>query len=319
MVASLVAGSAVSAADLVPFRIGEASPANTFLAIWMAADAGLYAAHGLQLEIVPDDRRKRNRGCLRRRAHRCYAYRPVVGRARQCRAVPTCALSPRSAMSSASRFSASRGSKPRMISKGGIVGISSAGSESDATITIALGQLGLKRADVTIKEIGTRRFEALQSRRGDGEARSTNPIAAAPYSSGLTALVDLAPQQIPWLFSGLVAKRPFIQSNPDVLKRFLEATIEGNRPRDRGGGPRQGRPGKGKWASMIQKSSTFPTRISRRKHRSTPKYRSRARAIIEQIAAPGASKSLDDYIDTNLGDTLKAEGFFDAAGQKKGQ
>jgi hypothetical protein len=28
--------SAATAAELLPFRIGEAAPANTFLAIWMA-------------------------------------------------------------------------------------------------------------------------------------------------------------------------------------------------------------------------------------------------------------------------------------------
>jgi ABC-type nitrate/sulfonate/bicarbonate transport system substrate-binding protein len=43
---------AAGAAELVPFRVGEAAPANTFLAIWMAQAAGFYEAQGLQLEIV---------------------------------------------------------------------------------------------------------------------------------------------------------------------------------------------------------------------------------------------------------------------------
>ena len=47
MIASLAAGQSARAADLVPFRVGESSPANTFLAIWMAEDAGFYAANGL--------------------------------------------------------------------------------------------------------------------------------------------------------------------------------------------------------------------------------------------------------------------------------
>ena len=53
MIASLAAGQSARAADLVPFRVGESSPANTFLAIWMAEDAGFYAANGLKLDIVP--------------------------------------------------------------------------------------------------------------------------------------------------------------------------------------------------------------------------------------------------------------------------
>jgi hypothetical protein len=36
-----------------------------------------------------------------------------------------------------------------------------------------------------------------------------------------------------------------------------------------------------------------------------------ARAIIEQIAKPGASQELEDYIDLSLLNALKAEGFFD--------
>src|SRR5436190_6364676 len=46
-------GFAADAAELIPFRVGQAAPANTFLAIWMAQAAGLYEAQGLQLAIVP--------------------------------------------------------------------------------------------------------------------------------------------------------------------------------------------------------------------------------------------------------------------------
>jgi hypothetical protein len=45
-------GSAATAAELTPFRVGEAAPANTFLAIWMAEVAGLYQSQGLELEVV---------------------------------------------------------------------------------------------------------------------------------------------------------------------------------------------------------------------------------------------------------------------------
>ena len=38
--------------ELVTFKVGEASPANTFFAIWMANAAELYEANGLKLEIV---------------------------------------------------------------------------------------------------------------------------------------------------------------------------------------------------------------------------------------------------------------------------
>ena len=34
------------------FKVGEASPANTFFAIWMAEAAGLYEQNGLNFEII---------------------------------------------------------------------------------------------------------------------------------------------------------------------------------------------------------------------------------------------------------------------------
>ena len=39
--------------DTIPFTVGKAAPANTFLAIWMAEDAGLYADQGLGFDIFP--------------------------------------------------------------------------------------------------------------------------------------------------------------------------------------------------------------------------------------------------------------------------
>jgi hypothetical protein len=50
---------AAGAAELIPFRVGEATPANTFLAIWMAQAAGFYEA-AQQLPAVD--------GWMRRRA-----------------------------------------------------------------------------------------------------------------------------------------------------------------------------------------------------------------------------------------------------------
>ena len=34
------------------FKVGEASPANTFFAIWMAEAAGLYEQNGLDFGII---------------------------------------------------------------------------------------------------------------------------------------------------------------------------------------------------------------------------------------------------------------------------
>ena len=41
-------------------------------------------------------------------------------------------------------------------------------------------------------------------------------------------LVDLVPEQIPWLFSGIVVRHGDIAARRDLLMRFLKASIEGN-------------------------------------------------------------------------------------------
>src|SRR5262249_59908305 len=76
-------------------------------------------------------------------------------------------------MSNVIRFvvGAARGVRPPADLKGGVIGVSTFGSESDSTISIALERWGLTRADVTVKEYGggSRRLAAVKS----GEIKAT--------------------------------------------------------------------------------------------------------------------------------------------------
>src|SRR5258708_29596331 len=53
--------SAATAAELTPFRLPEAAPANTFLAIWMAQVPGFYQTQGFQLQVVRVGRSSQSR------------------------------------------------------------------------------------------------------------------------------------------------------------------------------------------------------------------------------------------------------------------
>jgi ABC-type nitrate/sulfonate/bicarbonate transport system substrate-binding protein len=113
--------------------------------------------------------------------------------------------------------------------KGGVVGVSSFGSESDTTVTLALERLGLTRNDITLKEYGgaTRRLAALKS--GEIKATAINePVASLAREEGVNVMVDLVAQKIPWLFSGIVVRRSDLRDRPGVIGRFLRAAIEGN-------------------------------------------------------------------------------------------
>jgi ABC-type nitrate/sulfonate/bicarbonate transport system substrate-binding protein len=193
--------------------------------------------------------------------------------------------------------------------KGGTIGISTFGSESDATVTLAMQRLGLSRGDVALKEYGggMRRLEAVKS----GEIKATpinEPIASLARSEGVNVLVDLVPEQIPWVFSSVVVRRSDIAQRHDALTRFLKATIEGNRLA-------LGEPGRAKAVLAkelkIADSNVLDVTYEDFRAQSPPNAEmslAGAANILAQLS-PGGANVLD-YVDTSLLDALRAEGFF---------
>lgn len=312
--ATEVEQSAASAAEPIPFSVGEASPANTYLAIWMAEEAGLYAAQGLTLNTVP-----------------------MVGGRESAPALEAGTIQlMHIGMSSVVRANAG-GSDLRLIGslsniirqtmflapgvdgaedlRGGIIGISSAGSESDSTTTLALEQLGLRRDDVTIEEIGRERFEAVQS----GAVSATmlgEPYRSEALAAGLNPIVDLYADRIPWLFSGLTVDRAYLRSNREVILRFMRATVEGN-------------------YFAVSDEVRAKAVLARELGLSDPEIidasynnfkaetpinaeidRAGAENIMAALAGRGASNNVEDYIDMSIGEELRAEGFYAAMQEK---
>ncbi len=226
----LIAGWAqpVAAAELTHLKVGISEPVNTVLALWMARAGGLYAAQGLDVEIR--NMNGGSRGAQELQSGRIDAMH--VGLSSVIRLNQDGGdLRTIASLSNVIRFTffAAPGVKTPADLKGGVVGVSAFGSESDSTVTLALGRLGLRRDDVVLKEYGggMRRLEALKS----GEIKGTainEPVASLAREARLTAMVDLAAEQIPWLFSSIVVKANSLHSRRDVLMRFLKATVEGN-------------------------------------------------------------------------------------------
>jgi NitT/TauT family transport system substrate-binding protein len=200
--------------------------------------------------------------------------------------------------------------------KGGTVGVSTFGSESDATVTLALQRLGLTRANVTLKEYGggMKRIAAVQS--GEIKATAVNePVTSIARERGLYPLVDLVAEHIPWLFSGVVVKKDFLDAHRDTLKRFLLATVEGNylalsdatRARE-------------VLASETKTTDPKVLDISYEDFRQqSPANLAPVRAGADNIVAQfpaEVSRRVEDYVDTSLLEELKADGAL-AALQKK--
>jgi ABC-type nitrate/sulfonate/bicarbonate transport system substrate-binding protein len=202
--------------------------------------------------------------------------------------------------------------------KGGTIGVSTFGSESDSTVTLALQRLGLSRGDVTLKEYGggPRRLAAVKS--GEIKATALNePFTSLAREQGLNVMVDLVPEQVPWLFSGITVRRDEVAGNRDALTRFLKATIEGNYL-----ALSDEKRTKAILAKELKINDPRIIDISYNDFRQqSPPDLEPSRRGAENILAqlPGGSSRIEDYVDTGILDELKQAGFFAQMQQKYGK
>jgi ABC-type nitrate/sulfonate/bicarbonate transport system substrate-binding protein len=180
---------------------------------------------------------------------------------------------------------------------------------------LALRRIGLTREDVTIKEIGTDRLTPLRS----GAVAATvlgEPHRGQAITLGLRVIADLYAERIPWLYSGLTVDRAYLQANQDTVKKFLKATIEGNHL-----AVSDEKRAKSVLARELKLTDPKVIDQSYANFKAeTPPHaeldRAGAENVLATVAPPGASRNLNDYIDTALMDELRREGFMDAMDRK---
>jgi NitT/TauT family transport system substrate-binding protein len=308
----------VRAAEVTTLKVGISEPVNTVLAIWMADSAGFYAANGLKVEII--NMSGGSRGAAELAAGRIDAMH--VGLSSVVRLNRNGSdLRIVAALANVIRFTffSAPGITNAAGLKGGIVGVSTFGSESDATVTLALQRLGLNRDDVTLREVGggSRRLAAVKS--GEIQATAVNePTASIAREQGVHVLVDLVPERIPWLFTGIAVRRETIENRRDVLTRFLRATAEGNTlaisdsARAREVLARQTNTND---AKILDISYDDFTQLSPPTIEPTG---AAAANILAQFPA-GGSMNVADHVDTRMLDELKRQGFFQALEHKYGK
>jgi ABC-type nitrate/sulfonate/bicarbonate transport system substrate-binding protein len=312
---ALFAGALPAAAQQpIELKAGIADPVNTVLAWYMGRAGGFYAAQGLNVDIL--NMNGGSKGAEELQAGRIDVMH--VGLSSVIRVNQAGGdLRLIGSLSNVIRFTffSAPGVKTAADLKGGVIGVSTFGSESDSTVTLALARLGLTRSDVTIKEYGggLRRLEALKS----GEIKATpinEPIASLAREAGVNVLVDLVPDQIPWLFSGIVVRHSDIEARRDLLTRFLKGTAEGNYA-----ALTDAARAKEVLARELKITSPKVLDITDNdfKQQSPPNLEPSvpgAENILKQF--PNVSQKLGDYIDTSLLDALKKEGFFALLAQK---
>ena len=306
-----------AAEERLMLKAGISDPVNTVLAWYVARDAGLFAAQGLDVEII--NMNGGSRGAAELQAERLDIMH--VGLSSVIR-VNRAGGDLRSigSLSNVIRFTFF--AAPAVITaadlKGGVIGVSTFGSESDSTVTLALQRLGLRRDDVILKEYGggMRRLEAVKS----GEIIATplnEPLASLARAQGVNVLIDLVPEQIAWVFSSIVVRRADIAQRRDMLLRFLKATAEGNHIAlgDAGRARRVLAKELG-----ITDAKILDIAYDDFRAQSPPNIEislQGAENILAQF--PGGSHKVEDYVDMSLIDALRAEAFFSGIDRKYAQ
>lgn len=294
-------------AALTTFNIGQGSPANTFLAVWMAQEAGLYRAHGLDARVVP---MVGGRDCAPEfAAGRLQAMH--IGMSSVVRANTAGAdLVTIGSLSNIVRntFFAAPRIKSAADLKGGTVGISSAGSESDPIVTMALSRLGLKREDVTFKEIGVNRLVPVRTGQVDATVLG-EPHRSQAFAEGIRPLLDLFGDKMPWLYSGLVVSRRYLREDRAAVLAFMKATIEANRIAIKD--PARGKAVLARELSIADAKTldatyeNFKAATPLNAELSLPG----AENVVKFTIVPNASKKVADYIDASIGEELVRSGF----------
>jgi len=301
-------------AEPIVLKVGISERLNTVLAIWMADAAGFYEANGLKLEII--NMNGGSRGAAELAAGRIDAMHVGLSSVVQLNRTGG-DLRIVASLANVIRFTffSGPGVKTAADLKGGVVGVSSFGSESDSTVTFALKRLGLSRDDVTLKEYGggTRRLAAVKS--GEIKATAVNePFSSMAREQGFNVLFDLVPEQIPWLFTAIVVRRGTIAERRDELTRFIRATAEGNylALTDEK---------RAKEVLARQAGITDPKvlDISYNDFKSlSPQNIEPSEAAAKTILAqfPEVSQKVEDYVDSSILDNLRKDGVFTALAQK---
>jgi ABC-type nitrate/sulfonate/bicarbonate transport system substrate-binding protein len=306
-----------ASAQATEFKVGISEPVNTVLAMWMAEAAGVYAAQGLDVEII--NMSGGSHGAQELAAGRIDVMH--VGLSSVVRLNRGGAdLRLVASLSNVIRFTFFSAPNVRTAAdlKGGAVGVSTFGSESDATVTLALQRLGLTRADVTLKEYGggMKRIAAVQS--GDIKATAVNePVSSIARERGLFPLVDLVAEHIPWLFSGVVVKKASLDEKRDTLRRFVLATVEGNYIALSDAARAKAVLQKGAGITDPKVLDISYEDFRQQSPAELEPVRAGADNIIAQFPAD-VSRRVEDYVDGSLLDELRKDGSLAALKQKYG-
>ena len=295
---------------MITFKVGEASPANTFFAIWMAEAAGLYKQNDLGFEVVKMVGGSETGPALSTdKIQLMHIGMSSVVRANSAGFNVTTIGS----LSNVIRSTLFAGPGVNGIEdiKGNKVGISSAGSESELSTVVALEKLGLSRDDIKFQEIGVERLTHLKN----GTVKATmlgEPLRSVAFAEGLMPICDLLAERMPWLYSGLVVDKAYLANNRDAILRFMRATIEGNYL-----AVSDAERAKKVLADVLNITNAKNLDITYDNFKTYTPLNAEptvegGKNIMATVEEANKSDNIDDYMDVSIHDELREDGFFEA-------
>jgi ABC-type nitrate/sulfonate/bicarbonate transport system substrate-binding protein len=112
--------------------------------------------------------------------------------------------------------------------KGKKIGITRLGSASDLAVRAALEQFGLNPKDVTMISLGGIPDILAAMRAGAVQGGILSPpTSTAARDLGYRALLHIPDLGREFTFSGIAAKRSFVQSQPEVVRSYMASLTDG--------------------------------------------------------------------------------------------
>jgi ABC-type nitrate/sulfonate/bicarbonate transport system substrate-binding protein len=218
----------VAAAELLPLRASYSSIGGAFAPLWLAQDKGLFTKYGLAVELKYILSATGTQALFSGSIDIVNPATEIIeaGLGGQ-RVAFIVGILNRAVLSVYSK------QELRQLSdlRGKVMGVTLPGSTTDLTAKILFQQAGIvpgKDVQVTHLQGMPDITTALIQGRIDAGVVSA-PTTLKLRQAGFKELVDVAARNVPMIHAGLATTRDFIKNNPDKVRRYVQAYIEGTK------------------------------------------------------------------------------------------
>jgi len=217
-----------SGAELLPLRATYSSIGGAFAPLWLAQDKGLFTKYGLAVELKYILSATGTQALFSGSIDIVNPATEIVeaGLGGQ-RVAFIIGILNRAVLSVYSK------AELRQLTdlRGKVMGVTLPGSTTDLTAKILFQQAGMvpgKDVQVTHLQGMPDIITALTQGRIDAGVVSA-PTTLKLRQAGFKELVDVAARNVPMIHAGLATTRDFIKSNPEKVRRYVQAYIEGTK------------------------------------------------------------------------------------------